>query len=101
MKITQVPSNGLTETGKVDPAKLEQTIFTALTSNSQFNGLPLFCAVLSIQDNIVELGVSNKLHDAIVGNYCNFLVQHRFDELMPALLGQDMRYRIITNPKDK
>lgn len=68
MKITQPSSKGLTETAKIDPEALEQTILTALMSNEQFNGLPLPCAVLSVRDNMVDLGVSNKLYDAIVGN---------------------------------
>jgi hypothetical protein len=95
MKITQPSSKCLTETNKIDIEELERTILTALMSDDRFNGLPLPCAVLSVRDDTVELGVSNKLHDAIVGNYCNYLAQRKFDELMPKLLSKGMRYRIV------
>ncbi len=95
MKITQPSSNGLTETAKIDPEELEQAILAALICNEQFKGLPLPCAVLSVRDNMVDLGVSNKLHDAIVGNYCNHLAQREFDELMYRLLGEGVRHRIV------
>lgn len=94
MKITQPSSECLTETSKIDPETLEQAILAALMSNQQFNGLPLPCAVLSVRNDMVELGVSNKFHDAIVGNYCNYLAQREFDELMTRLLNR-VRYRII------
>jgi hypothetical protein len=95
MKITQLSSECLTVTTKMEPEELEQAILTALVGNEQFNGLPLPCAVLSMRDDMIELGVSNKLHDAIVGNYCNYLAQRKFDELMPKLLGPGVRYRIV------
>mgnify|MGYP003420975811 FL=1 len=94
MKITQPSSECLTETSKIDPEALEQAIFAALMGNQQFNGLPLPCAVLSVRDDMVELGVSNKFHDAIVGNYCNYLAQREFDALMSKLLG-NRRYRVV------
>jgi hypothetical protein len=94
MKITQPSSECLTETSKIDPETLEQAIFVALMGNQQFNGLPLPCAVLSVRDDMVELGVSNKFHDAIVGNYCNYLAQREFDALMSKLLG-NRRYRVV------
>lgn len=95
MKITQPSSECLTETSKIDPETLEQAIFVALMGNQQFNGLPLPCAVLSVRDDMVELGVSNKFHDAIVGNYCNYLAQREFDELMTRLLGNGVRHKIV------
>lgn len=95
MGIIEISSDGVAETGKLNPEKLEQTVFAELSDRAEFKGLPVSCAILSIKDNMVEIGIANKLHDAIVGNYCNYLTQRKFDELMPKLLGEGMRYKLI------
>lgn len=85
----------ITKPSLIGPGELEQAIFNALMDNERFNGLPCSCAVLFVRDNIVQLGVSDKLHDVIVGNYCNYLAEREFDELMTKLLGKSMSYRIV------